>query len=51
MEYFGYRMGSKSVGLEMSLYRKCNMRFNPDKCTFDVQEGKFLGLYLTERGI
>lgn len=31
--------------------RKCQMRFNPEKCTFDVRAGKFLGLCLTERGI
>ena len=31
--------------------RKYNMRLNPEKCTFGVQAGKFLGFYLTERGI
>ncbi|GAU32257.1 hypothetical protein TSUD_53840 [Trifolium subterraneum] len=31
--------------------RKINMRFNPEKCTFVVKAGKFLGFYLTERGI
>ncbi|GAU28915.1 hypothetical protein TSUD_59270, partial [Trifolium subterraneum] len=31
--------------------RKFNMRFNPEKCTFRVKAGKFLGFYLTERGI
>ncbi|WJX56033.1 hypothetical protein P8452_41732 [Trifolium repens] len=31
--------------------RKYNMRFNPKKCTFGVKAGKFLGFYLTERGI
>jgi hypothetical protein len=31
--------------------RKYNMRLNPEKCTFGVQTGKFLGFYLTERGI
>ncbi|GAU30613.1 hypothetical protein TSUD_62330 [Trifolium subterraneum] len=30
---------------------KFNMRFNPEKCTFGVKAGKFLGFYLTERGI
>jgi len=30
---------------------KYNMRLNPEKCTFGVQAGKFLGFYLTERGI
>src|ERR1051325_12006959 len=27
------------------------MRFNPEKCTFGVRAIKFLGFYLTERGI
>ncbi|GAU34117.1 hypothetical protein TSUD_65960 [Trifolium subterraneum] len=31
--------------------RKFNMRFNPEKCTFGVKARKFLGFYLTERGI
>ncbi|GAU39244.1 hypothetical protein TSUD_396900 [Trifolium subterraneum] len=31
--------------------RKFNIRFNPKKCTFGVKAGKFLGFYLTERGI
>ncbi|GAU46761.1 hypothetical protein TSUD_92560 [Trifolium subterraneum] len=31
--------------------RKFNMRFNPEKCTFGVKAVKFLGFYLTERGI
>jgi hypothetical protein len=31
--------------------RKYNMRLNPEKCTFGVQAGKFLGFYQTERGI
>lgn len=31
--------------------RSYNMRLNPDKCTFEVQAGKFLGFMLTNRGI
>ncbi|GAU50120.1 hypothetical protein TSUD_192410 [Trifolium subterraneum] len=31
--------------------RRFNMRFNPEKCTFGVKAGKFLGFYITERGI
>ena len=31
--------------------KKYNMRLNLEKCTFGVQEGKFLSFYLTERGI
>ena len=31
--------------------RKCQMRFNPEKCTFGVCAGKFLRFYLTEQRI
>jgi len=31
--------------------RKFNMRLNPAKCVFGVEEGKFLGSMLTHRGI
>lgn len=31
--------------------RKHNMILNPEKCTFDVRDGKFLGFYLSEQGI
>ncbi|CAJ2661783.1 unnamed protein product [Trifolium pratense] len=31
--------------------RRHNKRFNLEKCTFGVRAGKFLGFYLTERGI
>ncbi|XP_019418534.1 PREDICTED: uncharacterized protein LOC109329312 [Lupinus angustifolius] len=31
--------------------RKYNMRLNPEKCTFRVEAGKFLGFLLTSRGI
>ncbi|MCH82250.1 hypothetical protein A2U01_0003051 [Trifolium medium] len=31
--------------------RQCKMRFNPEKCTFGVRAGKFLGFYLTEQEI
>jgi len=31
--------------------RKANMRLNPEKCTFKVEGGKFLGFMLTHRGI
>ena len=31
--------------------RKCQMRLNPEKCTFGVRAGTFLEFYLTERGI
>lgn len=30
---------------------KCNMKLNPDKCTFGVQAGKFLGYMVSEQGI
>nr|KYP57254.1 Retrovirus-related Pol polyprotein from transposon 412 family [Cajanus cajan] len=31
--------------------RKHNMRLNPEKCTFRVKVGKFLGFMLSSRGI
>ncbi|XP_058784353.1 uncharacterized protein LOC131659137 [Vicia villosa] len=31
--------------------RQCRIRFNPEKCTFGARAGKFIGFYLTERGI
>ncbi|XP_057425850.1 uncharacterized protein LOC130719235 [Lotus japonicus] len=31
--------------------KKYNMRLNPEKCTFGVKSGKFLGYMLTNRGI
>ncbi|XP_071699843.1 uncharacterized protein [Rutidosis leptorrhynchoides] len=31
--------------------RKVNMKLNPKKCNFGVEEGKFLGYIVTERGI
>ncbi|XP_072062069.1 uncharacterized protein [Arachis hypogaea] len=34
-----------------SQIRQYNMRLNPEKCTFGVRVGKFLGFILTSRGI
>ncbi|XP_057432548.1 uncharacterized protein LOC130725323 [Lotus japonicus] len=31
--------------------RKHNMRLNPEKCSFGIQSGKFLGFMITRRGI
>ena len=31
--------------------RGVNMKLNPEKCTFGVEEGKFLGFMLTHRWI
>ncbi|XP_057432272.1 uncharacterized protein LOC130725025 [Lotus japonicus] len=31
--------------------RKHNMRLNPEKCSFGIQDGKFLGFMITSRGI
>jgi len=31
--------------------RNHDMRLNPDKCTFEVERGNFLGFMLTHRGI
>ena len=32
-------------------FRKYDMHFNLEKCTFRVGEGKFLGFMITHRGI
>ncbi|XP_073119762.1 uncharacterized protein [Henckelia pumila] len=34
-----------------SILRKYRMKLNPDKCTFGVRGGKFLGYMVSERGI
>ncbi|RDY14220.1 pol, partial [Mucuna pruriens] len=34
-----------------SILRKNRLRLNPEKCSFGVKAGKFLGFMLTERGI
>jgi hypothetical protein len=31
--------------------RRYDLRLNPDKCTFGIESGKFLGFLLTNRGI
>lgn len=31
--------------------RKYNTRLNPEKCTFEMITGNFIGFYATERGI
>ncbi|XP_071712607.1 uncharacterized protein [Rutidosis leptorrhynchoides] len=31
--------------------RSVNMKLNPKKCSFGVEEGKFLGYYITKKGI
>lgn len=50
----------KSLSLEQHTYdlaegfeklEKLNSRLNPEKCTFRVGRGKFLGFMLTYRGI
>ena len=38
----------KDVFQQLTRY---NLRLNPDKCTFDVEAVKFLGFFLTSRGI
>lgn len=30
---------------------KVKMKLNPRKCTFDIEEGQFLGYYITKEGI
>ena len=33
------------------ILRKYNMKLNPEKCTFEVSSGKFLGFMVSNRGI
>lgn len=44
---------SHAEGLEdiLQSLRRYDMRLNPTKCSFEVQDGKFLGFMLTMRGI
>lgn len=35
----------------LSILRCYNMKLNPDKCTFEVASGKFLGYLITQKGI
>ncbi|XP_027338376.1 uncharacterized protein LOC113852348 [Abrus precatorius] len=60
MEVYVDDMVIKSLALKQHLdhleevfgeARKHGMRFNPEKCTFGVAGGKFLGFMLSERGI
>src|ERR1044072_4845688 len=39
------------LGDAFSHMRKHNMRLNPEKCSFGIQRGKFLGFMITSRGI
>ncbi|XP_057444129.1 uncharacterized protein LOC130736305 [Lotus japonicus] len=36
---------------DFGMLRKHNMRLNPEKCSFGIQGGKFLGFMITSRGI
>ncbi|RDX88902.1 Retrovirus-related Pol polyprotein from transposon opus, partial [Mucuna pruriens] len=39
------------IGKDMEVYVDDMLRLNPEKCSFGVKAGKFLGFMLTERGI
>ncbi|RDY01387.1 Retrovirus-related Pol polyprotein from transposon 17.6, partial [Mucuna pruriens] len=41
----------EALGRVFSILRKHQLRLNPEKCSFGVHAGKFLGFLLTERGI
>ncbi|RDX75846.1 hypothetical protein CR513_44228, partial [Mucuna pruriens] len=41
----------KTIEQVFRVLRKHQLRLNPEKCSFGVQAGKFLGFMLTERGI
>lgn len=39
------------VQKSFNLLQKYNMKLNPEKCTFGIASGKFLGYMVTKRGI
>ncbi|XP_073153444.1 uncharacterized protein [Henckelia pumila] len=41
----------KDLGECFSILRKYRMKLNPNKCTFGIRGGKFLGYMVSERGI
>ncbi|RDX95802.1 Retrovirus-related Pol polyprotein from transposon 17.6, partial [Mucuna pruriens] len=41
----------QALGCVFHILRKHQLRLNPNKCSFGVRAGKFLGFMLTERGI
>ncbi|RDX92741.1 hypothetical protein CR513_25080, partial [Mucuna pruriens] len=41
----------KALGRVFQVLRRHQLKLNPEKCSFGVQAGKFLGFMLTERGI
>jgi len=42
---------AKDLPAVFSALRQYNLRLNPNKCVFGVDQGKFLGFMLTQRGI
>ena len=41
----------KDLNCSFSIMRKYNMKLNPEKCSFGVTSGKFLGYLVSQRGI
>ena len=41
----------KDLSCSFSIMRKYNMKLNPEKCSFGVTSGKFLGYLVSQRGI
>ncbi|XP_071739546.1 uncharacterized protein [Rutidosis leptorrhynchoides] len=41
----------KDIQETFDTLRTVNMKLNPKKCSFGVEEGKFLGYYITKKGI
>ena len=41
----------KNVRETLSRLRACGLRINPEKCSFGVSSGKFLGYMISQRGI
>jgi len=46
-----HRQHAEDLSEVFSTLRQYNLRLNPDKCVFGVDQGKFLGFMLTQRGI
>lgn len=42
---------ARRVEKVFTVFRKNNMRLNPDKCVFRVKSKKFMGYMITHRGI
>jgi len=51
VKYDSFEQHVKDLNEVFRALRGANMKLNPEKCTFGVEGGKFLGFMLTHRGI